>query len=163
MMDNKHDTRSSIVLRKAEEGDCHDVWLWRNHQCVRKWCVNSQEIPYEEHCVWFKKSISDVNTAFYIAHNERSEKIGQVRFEINGDTARISVNLNPVFIGQKLGNRLVRLATDLFMHDYPGKAITAEILDNNIGSIRSFQKAGYIFSHHMVSNNKRMDVYMMQR
>lgn len=135
-----------IKLRKAEKEDCKDVWRWRNAPEVRKWSFSQEEIPYDAHKKWFLNRINDQQTELYIAESEKREKIGQARFDKDkGDTHKISVNLNPEFLGKGYGSLLIREATLVYLFTHaPVSEVWAEIMDNNIVSQKAFAKAGYI-------------------
>lgn len=136
-----------IKIRVATENDCHDLWSWRNHPDVRRWCFTSSEIPYEEHKKWFARKIKDVNSIIYIAEDEKGEKLGQIRFDMDKTSAYININLNPRYFGKKLGHRMIKLATESFLKR-AGKIreVVAEIIEDNLASIRAFQKADYLIT-----------------
>lgn len=150
-----------IKLRKAVEGDCLDILRWRNHPNVRRQSFGAGKISYSEHKKWFSGKLQDKKTSMYIAETEGLGKIGQIRFDIlDGHLARVSVNLNPVFLGRGFGNKVIAKGTRFFLKERPAiKTVTAEILDENAVSKKAFQKAGYIFSHGILKDNKKSSVY----
>lgn len=148
-------------LRHAQEDDCYDLWIWRNHPEARKWSFNKEEIEYKRHKEWFAKKMKDRKTKIYIAENRKGDKVGQVRFETRGeDLAYININLNPRFFGKGLGNKIIKVATEVFKGANPDvKEVVAEIVDRNILSKKAFQKAGYVFSHNTFKQGKKTVVY----
>lgn len=154
-----------ITLRSATKEDCRDLWIWRNRPEIRKWCFHSKEIGFEDHKKWFEKKMEDEKVKIYISEDKDGEKIGQARFELDKDTAFISVNLNPRFSGKGLGNRLIRIATELFVRKNPEvKEVIAEIKDENISSKRAFEKAGYVFSHSAFrEGKKKIAIFILKR
>lgn len=136
-----------MTIRAATKRDCHDLWLWRNHPAIRKWCFDTHRISYGLHRKWFDKQIDDRNVRIYIACAKNAEKLGVVRFEIDKGQkrARINVNLNPYFFGKGLGHRIIKIATKVFLKEKQGiKKIFAEIIRDNIASEKAFKKAGYL-------------------
>jgi hypothetical protein len=89
---------SSFHLREVNEKDCYDLWVWRNHPEARRWSFDEKEIDYSHHVEWFRKRTWSKDTRIYVAENEKSGKLGQVRFERkNANWAFVSINLNPDF------------------------------------------------------------------
>ena len=150
-----------IILRKATRKDCHDLWAWRNHPEVRKWHFNSEKIEYKIHIKWFEGKIGSDNTRIYIAENIKKEKLGQVRMDMDKNKSTyVSIDLNPKFFGRKLGRRIIRMGTDVFMGENPHfRGMVAEIDSENIASRKAFEKAGYAFSHCALKKGRRIVVY----
>ena len=97
-----------IKFRKAKRDDCYDLWIWRNHPRTRKWSFNTEEIEYEKHREWFQQKMKDKSIHIYIAENRKGEKVGQIRFEINNNTAYTNVNLNSKFLGKGFGSKIIQ-------------------------------------------------------
>lgn len=101
----------------------------------------------DEHQKWFERKIQSLDTTIYIGYYEDC-KIGMIRFENGYDGTKVNVMLNPSFIGQGLGSKLIKFGVKKFMDDHvTSKAIIAEIKENNVASIKAFQKAGFKMSH----------------
>lgn len=150
-----------ITLRLATREDCRDLWIWRNHRDVRKWSFDTKPIEYDKHRTWFERKLREEKTRIYIAENKKGEKVGQIRFEMDkGKLAYINVNLNPEFFGKGLGNKIIKIATEVFMKENSNaKEIIAEVIDENIVSKKAFQKAGYIFSHGVIKKGKKISIF----
>lgn len=150
-----------ITLRLATRGDCRDLWIWRKHRDVRKWSFDTKPIEYDKHRTWFERKLREEKTRIYIAENKKREKVGQIRFEMDkGKLAYINVNLNPEFFGKGLGNKIIKIATKVFMRENSNaKEIIAEVIDENIVSKKAFQKAGYIFSHGIIKKGKKISIF----
>lgn len=132
-----------LKLDTAAKNDCKDIWLWRNHPEARKNFFNPNPIPWKEHREWFYSKIKDEDAKIYIAVLKKN-KIGVIRFEIKGDLAKVSVNLNPDFFGKGLGYKVIRFGTEKFLKEIKArKQIIAEIKRDNVASQKVFAKAGY--------------------
>jgi spore coat polysaccharide biosynthesis predicted glycosyltransferase SpsG/RimJ/RimL family protein N-acetyltransferase len=155
------DKNENISLRLAGGQDCYDLWRWRNHPKVRRWCFAAGYIDYKTHEAWFKQKIKNGKTRIYISTNAKKEKIGQVRFDIvNSATASVNVNLNPDFFGRGLGNRIIKEATDIFLRENPKvKKIIAEVIKDNIASRNAFEKAGYGYWRKVIRDNRQIAVF----
>jgi len=152
---------SSLHLREVSEKDCYDLWVWRNHPEARRWSFDKKEIDYAHHIEWFGKRAWNKDTRIYVAENEKSEKLGQVRFERqNRDWAFVSINLNPAFFSQGLGSKILRKATLQYMRKNRGlEEVRAEILEKNTVSKKAFQKAGYRFCQHASKAGQSVALY----
>jgi RimJ/RimL family protein N-acetyltransferase len=159
------EAKGMIRLRGANENDCHDVWMWRNHPDVRKWSFHDKEIDYRGHIKWFQEKLRSKTAKLYIAESEHSEKVGHVRFQMDSDhSAYVSISLNPRYFSRSLGNRILRKASLQFLKEHERvKEIKAEILDGNAISKKAFLKAGYTYSEHSTRNGKLIALYRLER
>jgi len=157
--------RNNIHIRQAGRTDCRDIWKWRNHPKIRKMSLTRSKIPYSVHVQWFIRKIKDNRSVIYIAENERKQKIGQVRFEINRkNNAVINVNLNPEFLGKGYGSNIIRTATGIFLRRRNRiKGVDALIAPENHASKNAFQKADYRYLRIVNSGNKMMHLYKYKR
>ena len=141
------DNDSNLRLRDLEVEDIHDLFTWRNHPDIRKNSFNTDTLLWDEHEKWFKTKSKDPDTAIYIACY-KNYKVGSIRFENKDIAIKVSVMLNPDFLGKGIGSKLINLATKKFINDrMPDKPIVAEIKKDNIASVKAFQKAGFKESH----------------
>jgi len=156
---------NSLHLREVNEKDCYDLWVWRNHPEARRWSFDRKEIDYSHHVEWFRKKAGSKDTRIYVAENEQSEKLGQVRFERkNGNLAFVSINLNPDFMKRGLGNKILSEATLKYLRENRKVAeVRAEILKANVVSKRAFQKAGYQFSYLTLKAGQSIALYKYAR
>ncbi len=152
---------NKIYLRRVNKKDCYDLWKWRNHPQVRKWCLNSQKVKLGDHEKWFENKIRDKRVRIYIAENQKGEKIGQVRLEKNKKRSTyININLNPQFFRKGYGSKIIKEATGLFLKENSKiKEMLAEIFDQNIISQKAFRKAGYVFSDNFFKYKQKIVVF----
>lgn len=138
---------TELKLRNVEDGDCRDLYEWRNHPLVRKNSFNTAPLSFDEHEQWFKGKKQSPETTIYIGCCE-GHKIGVIRFEGETEGIKVNVMLNPEYIGKGLGTRLIALGVEkLKKQNKTGKAILAEIKEDNVVSINAFEKAGFKKSH----------------
>ena len=159
------DRNRKIILRPAMIRDCRDLWIWRNHPNVRKWSFCAEEIRYEKHKEWFEKKIRDKRVRMYIAENRKEEKMGQVRFEANHKkSALVNINLNPRFFGKGLGNKILRMATGIFMREETSmEEVIGKVIGENIASKKAFRKAGYVFALNNIEKGKQTIIFKFRR
>lgn len=152
----KNLTNGRLSLRDANDNDVKDLFVWRNHPEVRKNSFNTNPISWDEHKKWFWTKIKDQNVTIYIAYY-RKNKVGSIRFEVKDNVIRVSVMLNPAFLGRGIGSEIIRLGTEKFISEKrPKKSLIAEIKKDNITSIKAFQKAGFKESHCVYVFNLKM-------
>lgn len=150
-----------IGLRRAAWADGRDIWLWRNHEAVRRWSFTGSRISHNDHTRWFKDKLKCRSCFIYIAYNKIMGKLGQVRFDkCAGGLAKININLNPRFMGMGLGHKIIKKATEIFVKDMPGvKKVVAEVISGNAASKKAFLKAGYRYSHGFIREKIRISVF----
>ena len=134
---------STITIRRVTADDIIDLFKWRNHPRVRKNFFNRHTVEWEAHESWFKTKSRDPNTYLYIACSG-SRKIGYIRFDCEKDKASVSVALDPIFFGKRLATSIITLGVERFIKEKGlDQTILAEIKNDNIASIKAFQKAGF--------------------
>jgi len=158
-------SKEALTVRDAQDSDCYDIWRWRNHAKVRRWCFNKEPISYEQHKAWFEKALKGESLILYIAEIPDNIKVGQVRLEIGSEErAFIHVNLNPDFFGRGFSSIIIKAASRKFMDEYPRvKKIIAEIIGDNVISQKAFAKAGYNFSHTGSRNGTATVIFVFER
>ena len=138
---------NELKLRDVEDGDCRDLYEWRNHPLVRKNSFNTDVVSFDKHQKWFKKKKRSSETTIYIGCYE-GRKAGVIRFEDEMGDVKVNVMLNPDYIGKGFGTRLIALGVKKFKQEKKtGKAIIAEIKESNDASKKAFEKAGFKKSH----------------
>ncbi|MGQ9756313.1 MAG: GNAT family N-acetyltransferase, partial [Desulfotomaculales bacterium] len=133
-----------IHLRPVFPEDCFLLWQWANDPVVRTYSFSSEFIPWTQHLKWFQRKREDPNTVHFIATDEESCPIGQVRFDIHRTEAEISLSLCEPFRGRGYGTKLIRLAVgELFRITPSVVTVHAYVKPTNQASIRAFEKAGF--------------------
>ena len=104
-------TKGILTLRHACEDDAKMLWEWANNPEVRVVSFSSKPIPWGEHVQWLKSRLNDPNCIFYIAINSDGIPIGQVRYDIEGNEAVISISIDKKFRGEGYGSILIQLGS----------------------------------------------------
>ena len=142
-----------LKFRKAKEEDVDLIFNWSNDPLVRQFSYNQEQIVYKDHMKWFNSKIKDNNASFYIFINELDEEIGLVRIEINNNEVIIGILIDKKQRGKSYATKMLTMASDHFYCHNPLKSITAYIKKDNIASIKSFTKAGFVYSEELKVNN----------
>jgi len=139
----KHLTPASIELRLALKSDCKKIYDWRNAEETRKVSFISSTIKWEEHLKWFEATLNNPNKVLLIGEIE-GEPIGVIRYDIDNESAGISVYLMPGKYGHGYGPKLIETGSRWLLQEHPKiKVVCAEILKTNMVSTKAFIDAGF--------------------
>lgn len=133
----------TLRLRKIREGDCRLIWEWSNDPQVREAPFLTKVISWEEHVKWFNSKLKDPRCVFYIATDQEAVPLGQVRYDLNGEEAVISVSLDRNFLQKGLGSKVIECASKKLFGSSPIMRIHAHVKGGNEASMRAFVKAGF--------------------
>lgn len=135
-----------INLKPVKLNDAKFLLELRNDQTTRENSLQQEKIDFIDHVNWLKKVLVDKKRSLFTIYNKKDKnKIGQMRFDIAGKQAKISIALKPEYRGKGYGEEVVRYGMNYFAvkHDNVNKII-AEIKQNNKASLFTFKKCGYI-------------------
>jgi len=132
-----------ISLRPANKNDCQLLWEWTNDSEVRRSSFNMAYISWEEHINWFNNKLNDPNCIIFIAEDSTGTPIGQIRFDIIGEEAEISISVDNSFRGLGYGVVMIRKGAEEIFQKNIAKIIHALVKLDNIASAKSFDKAGF--------------------
>jgi UDP-2,4-diacetamido-2,4,6-trideoxy-beta-L-altropyranose hydrolase len=135
--------KHGVRLRKAEDYDCQMFWEWANDPEVRAMSFCSDPITWETHVGWFASKRCDPSYLLYVASDEKSQPVGQVRYQFDGERAVLSISLRPEVRGKGLGKPILLNATEELFQISGAKAIDAFVKPENHTSQQLFQSAGF--------------------
>ena len=131
-----------IRLRKVESSDATFLWELANDPDVRSASFSKGKIPWEDHIRWFRKQLNNPSCIFLIATCDNTP-IGQVRFEITGEEAVISVSIKKEYRGRNYGSDIIMISTKRIFDSTRTKKVHCYIKVGNQASNLAFQKANY--------------------
>lgn len=132
-----------IALRQATEEDARPVWEWRNAPEIRATAIDTGEIPWEGHRDWFARRLSDPKSVMLIAE-EGGADVGVVRFDLDGDTATVSIFLAPGHAGRGMGRVILQAGERQVETLHPEiRRFLADVRPRNGASIALFRGADY--------------------
>lgn len=134
---------SELRLRPARMEDCPLVWAWANEPGVRAASFSSEAISWEEHVPWFQAQLQDPNCRFYLALDRADRAVGQVRYNLEGEVAVISLSLDSAFRQRGYGGNLIKLASNRLFHQSQVQRIYAYVKPTNEASLKAFAGAGF--------------------
>jgi len=132
-----------LTLRPAQADDCRLIWEWANDPLTRAVSFSAEPIPWEDHVEWFTTQLSDPDCLFYVALDADEVPIGQIRYQIEGQEAIVSVSVSPGWRGRGYGSQIIRLASQKVFEGTAVNLIHAYVKPDNVASVRSFSKAGF--------------------
>lgn len=134
---------SDIEIRVARLDDSEKLFEWRNHPAIRAASRNAELINREDHQKWFASVQASPDRLLLIGQRE-GLPVGVVRFDIQGDTAEVSIYLVPGIQQPGQGRELLQSAEYWFTANRPGvNKISAYVLGGNERSQYLFSGAGY--------------------
>jgi pseudaminic acid biosynthesis-associated methylase len=156
-------SRAAMRLRPARSGDCHRVWQLNNEAGARAASRSSAPIPLDEHRRWFGARLADPDTALDMIESGPGPAAGVVRVERQGDSAELSLAIDPDARGRGLGRAAVRAAAVAALARWPDIAIDAWVEDDNRPSIRCFEAAGFVLLRSDPISARRFHLYRLRR
>lgn len=133
----------NIALRPAIEQDARQIWEWRNAPEIRATAVDTAVIPWESHSTWFARRIADPKSVMLIAE-ERGDGVGVIRFDLDGETATVSIFLAPGHAGRGMGRTILQAGERWVEKFHPDiRRFLADVRPENSASIALFKGADY--------------------
>ena len=133
-----------LKIRAATKEDRRLLWEWANDSEARAASFNSEQIAWGQHVKWFDKKMHDPNCYLYVITNEKSEPIGQIRFDIEKPGAAvISVGMERQIRNRGYGTQALELSLRRISKDADVRQVVAYVKPENRQSIRAFEKAGF--------------------
>lgn len=133
-----------VRLRPVCREDEALLLQWANDFETRANSFCSETIAPAEHARWLAGKLVASGCIMYLAENSDGIPYGVARFEMISGRAVISVGVAPEFRRQGLGSLIIRAACERIFTERDLSAIEALVKMENRGSLRAFQKAGFL-------------------
>ena len=119
------------------------VLSWRNHQDIRKWMNNKNEITLKEH-IKYIDSLSNKNDRIYFLVKELDNYLGVIDFTsiIENEFAEFGVYAKPNLIG--IGSMLMNVIINYAFNILKLKKLIANVYANNEKAIKLYKKFNFI-------------------
>lgn len=137
-------TAAGLQLRLVEPGDAELLWTWANEPEVRRRAFSSDPIPWEVHRAWLAQRLADPSCTFLMAMDERGQAVGQIRADLDGRDAEISISVAAGARGRGLGSALIDAATHYLFQHTNASVLHAYIKPDNAASRAAFERAGFV-------------------
>jgi len=131
-----------MKLRKAIITDTELLFKWANESCVRNNALNTNQIDWDDHVVWFEKKLENKNSFIFIAEIDDTP-IGQIRFDLENNKYLIDYSVTIDERGKGYGFQIVKEGIKYIKKhvNYMSKFISL-VKPENTASIKIFEKLG---------------------
>lgn len=158
------DGMDAFYLRPALKNDAKIIYDLSSDPAVRENSINTKPIEWKEHLDWFDKKLGDRNHLFLLVFSKKEEFIGQVRGAMEESSAVISISISAPFRGKNLSSKiLISASKRIFDYFDTVERIKAYIKPENISSIKSFLRAGYVYCSTERINNEDFNLYLKMK
>ncbi|MBF0595707.1 MAG: pseudaminic acid synthase [Candidatus Omnitrophica bacterium] len=138
-------SQPQFSFRPASLADAKLLFDWRNDDAVKKTALIQKEILWKDHVAWLAARIDDVNSIFEVVEFEK-KPVAQVRFDIQGQEATVSLTIDASFRGRGLGPAILKTVCPALMVQRGWRVVKAKIVEDNDRSLSCFLKAGFVFN-----------------
>jgi UDP-2,4-diacetamido-2,4,6-trideoxy-beta-L-altropyranose hydrolase len=134
---------AKLRLRSAQLQDARLLWRWASDPDTRRVSFSSARIPWQSHLVWLDAKLRDPRSRLYVGVAADEQPVGQVRADLKGRDAVISVSVDRDLRRKGYGCELIREAVDRLLRDARVGTIKAFVKPDNLASVSAFAKAGF--------------------
>lgn len=151
-----------FYLRNATLNDSKIVFELSNDPTVREQSINKNTIELDNHIEWFNSRINNEKYLFLLAFDKSDNFIGQIRFQLENNSATVSISLVKDFRGKGLAKKiLIKSCAKVLSEQNNIKNIIAYIRPENKASIKGFESANFKFSGNEEINNEQFLKYIL--
>jgi len=156
--------KNNLILREVNFEDALDIFNLSNEDLVRKNSFNPEKIKWKNHLIWLKKKLEDESSIYFAVVDNLNKFYGQVRFDINpkNEEAIINISLGKNIRGLDLSSFIIDKSVNKLLKIKTAKLIKAYIKDENIPSIKSFEKANFVFLDKLIIKGNKSKIYMKE-
>jgi len=138
----------ALSLRKAEMDDLDLFFFWANDPETRKNAFHQEPIIWDNHQNWFTAKLKSADTFIWVMQTAHGLPVGQIRFDIQNDTADIDYSLDPIVRGRGWAKKLLTLGLSKFKDENGNINPTARVKAENISSKRIFQRLPWLYGEN---------------
>ncbi|RMH20462.1 MAG: GNAT family N-acetyltransferase [Gammaproteobacteria bacterium] len=133
-----------LVARKAKREDEPVLLQWANDLAVRKQSFSSGKISAEDHHEWYQEILMNPERRkIFIIENVDHDAIGQVRFEYESESWRMSYSMAAPYRGLGLARRMLDVAIDQFLSEVGPCMVFGEVKPANKASRQLLKSLGF--------------------
>lgn len=119
---------------EMDEGMSRKVWACRNHPEIRKWMVNQEMIPLENHIKFINGLKNNGNSRYYAVVQDRNF-VGSVNIHIEREgTAERGIYIHPEYWGKGLAKKICKDFYSYLRRNEGINTINTKVLKDNVGS-----------------------------
>ncbi len=141
----KENYKESYIVEEAKKNDILGIYNLVHRDFIAKNFTKSQELELEKHKRWYEFWIESPYYLIYVLKDINRKIIGQIRYEIDGEIAIISIYIEKEKRGKGLGKYfLEETMMGLAADKKEVKLIVAYILEENQNSLNMFSSFGFL-------------------
>lgn len=130
-----------LRLRPALPNDVALYFGWVGDAEVRQQSLNSAHISWQPYQEWFRGKLADPHCRLFVLE-AGALPVGQVRFDLVDDEARIDYSLDRVIRGRYWSGRLISMGARMLQDSAPIH-LHAEVKEANAASCSVFMRLGF--------------------
>jgi len=130
-----------LRLRPAQQEDAALYFGWVNETEVRRQSINRDPIPWQVHQEWFRGKLADPRCRLLVLE-AGTLPVGQIRFDIDHDEARIDYSLDTLVRGRHWAAKLIAMGVCMVRDSVPA-TLCAEVKEANQASCAVFSRLGF--------------------
>jgi len=129
-------------LRTVQPQDCRALWALANDPLVRRHSFSGSPIPWEAHVRWFQEKMESPDTCMFVLE-VCGVPAGQVRYDLEGHRAVVSISVAPAFRGRGIAAHLLKETAEGACTRLGVGRAWAAVQEHNAASLGTFLKAGF--------------------
>ena len=134
-------SESEIKIRKAVASDCFEYFNWASDPTVRSQSLNSASLVWENHKKWFEQKLTSQKAELFVL-SVGELPVGQVRFDINDESADISYSLDSLVRGRGWAALCVEKSINAF-RSRSAVPLRALVKSDNLASRAVFKRLNF--------------------
>jgi RimJ/RimL family protein N-acetyltransferase len=116
---------------------------WRNDPETRRRSFTKTSVSVAEHRAWLRTRLASSRAAIWI-FSDGSVPVGQVRVDVDGDVAEVSIVVAPERRGRGYGKAMLSEAMQMLRKEFSADLrARALVLDDHEASLRTFKACGF--------------------
>ncbi|WP_082586877.1 GNAT family N-acetyltransferase [Nonlabens sp. MIC269] len=130
-------------LKEATPEEKDKAFYWVNHEKVREFSFNKNEVLYEDHLDWYQRKLNDSNCIYLMAF-DNDKVIGSIRFDIEDKIANLSYLVDPNCFGRGYGTRILKEGIEKLQRINSNvRVVTGSVMKKNSASLHIFRKLDF--------------------
>lgn len=144
-----------LSFRKANIGDAELLFNWTNDLEVRNNSLNTNMIAWDEHLTWLNVKLSSESCQLYVFMYDNTP-IGQLRLDFIEDYCIVNYSVDSNYRGRGYGAQMIKVLVSDIASNCLLKAL---VKSENLGSIKVFERAGFLEDHSIMSGGELIRVF----
>lgn len=143
-------------IRPATPQDIELLWQWANEPEARRHAFRSEPILWATHEAWYMEKLRNPKCLLAILEARDAVPLGQVRFDQGPEGLEVDLSVAAPRRGAGIGHALLRHGLAAAAGRWTaGTLVIAKILEQNVPSMRVFERAGFALTSRGAWQQKR--------